>query len=202
MLQRCRSVTRLEALACLPLSHLYLYEPPEPLSLAPLNDLPTLRHLVFDFPAPEASVGDLAFAPQLTGLGFFKGAAAMRLSGIEALTELQWLTVNEDHQWLALRAAGVCSPLRTLQILDVSRVDIADLLPHQGLAHVYLGKVRQVDHIAALAELPELAHVEFSRSGPVDLTPLAALDGVTVRVHDCPDAVGVELFPRDRLTVG
>ncbi|MER6158013.1 NACHT domain-containing protein [Streptomyces sp. NPDC001868] len=201
MLQRCHSVT-LETVACLPLKNLYVYEPREPLSLAPLNDLPTLRHLVFDYPAPETSVGDLAFAPRLTGLGFFRGAATMKLSGIEALTALEWLTVNENHQWLDFLAAGSCSPLRTLQLLDVSRVDCADLLPHQRLTRVYLGKVRQVDRVAALAELPELTDVSFSRTGPIDLTPLAALDHLTVHLNDCPDVIGAELFPRDRLTVG
>jgi len=35
----------------------------------------------------------------------------------------------------------------------------------------------------------------------VDLTPLASLDHMTVRLYDCPDVLGADLFPPHRLTV-
>ncbi|MYX93258.1 hypothetical protein GT045_00090 [Streptomyces sp. SID486] len=93
------------------------------------------------------------------------------------------------------------SPLETLQILDVPRVDLAGVVPHQGLGSLHLTKAVEVEHIGALAELPALRSVEFARCGPLDLTPLAALDRVEVRLFDCERVAGAELFPRDRLII-
>ncbi|MFI7496924.1 NACHT domain-containing protein [Streptomyces sp. NPDC049687] len=200
-LNHLRFVTDLRPLAGLPLTHVYLYSPADGLSLAPLADLPDLRHLVFDFAAPETRLDQLTFAPKLTGLGFFLRACATRLTGLEALTSLAWLTVNAETQWREFLAAGTFSPLKTLQVLDVPRVDLADVVSHQGLSHVYLGNIPQVDHVAALADLPDLKLVEFSRCGPFDLTPLADLSHVDIRLFDCGQVLGTGLFPRDRLII-
>ncbi|MGW0531444.1 NACHT domain-containing protein [Streptomyces sp. NPDC003032] len=200
-LNRCPSVTDLRSLAALSLSHVYLYSPSIPLSLAPLDDLSTLRHLVFDFVPVEKSLDELPFAPRLSGLGFYRQAAHMRLSGLEALASLRWLTVNEDHQWRGFLAAGVFSPLSTLQILDVPQVDLSALAVHQGLTKVYVGHVHRTDGIAALAELPLLEEVTFGACGPLDLTPLAPLARVRVELYNCPQVSGLDLFPPERLSV-
>ncbi|MEU8954636.1 NACHT domain-containing protein [Streptomyces sp. NPDC048518] len=200
-LNRCPSITDLGPLAGLPLHQVHLYQPAVPLSLAPLADLPALRHLTFDFLPAEQSLADLPFLHRYTGIGFFQQAARMRLSGLEALTSLSWLTVNEDHQWRSFLAAGAFSPLETLQILDVPRVDLSALTVHRELAKVYVSKVPEVDGIAALAELPQLAEVTFGNCGPLDLRPLARLEGVRVKLYDCPQATGLDLFPPERLTV-
>ncbi|MFJ4949057.1 NACHT domain-containing protein [Streptomyces sp. NPDC088760] len=198
-LNQCPSVTDLRPLSGLPLTMIYLSGFDNGFSLAPLADLPELRRLSLDFLPAERSLDQLSFAPRLTGLGFFRQAAVTRLTGLADLTELTWLTVNEDHQYRAFLAAGVFSPLETLQVLDVPHVDLAELVPHQGLTAIYLGKAIQVDHIGALAELPRLTRVEFSRCGPLDLRPLAGLDGVRVQLYDCEHVLGAELFPRERL---
>jgi len=39
-----------------------------------------------------------------------------------------------------------------------------------------------VDNVAALAELPRLRKVHFSRCGSLDVTPLTTLDHLTVTV--------------------
>ncbi|MGJ5829089.1 NACHT domain-containing protein [Streptomyces ossamyceticus] len=200
-LDGCSSLTGLDSLGGLPLRSLHLYRPGRTLSLAPLGDMTDLRHLTYDFAAAETSLADLPFAAQLTGIGFFGGAAITRLSGLEALTSLSWLTVNEEHQWRSFLAAGVFSPLRVLQILDVPRIDLAELIRRQDLAEVHLGTVRGVDNLAALAELPALRLVRLLRCGPVDLAPLAATAHVRIKLRDCPEALGTGLFPPDRLTV-
>ncbi|QIJ61919.1 hypothetical protein [Streptomyces sp. JB150] len=133
--------------------------------------MPALRHLVFDFTPAEKSLAELPFATRLTGLGFFRAAAAMKLTGLEALRELEWLTVNEDHQWLDFLAAGAFAPLRTLQVLDVRYVDLARIVPHQDLEYLYVGKADRVGNVAALAELPLLRKVHFSRCGSLDAAP-------------------------------
>ncbi|MEV4862742.1 NACHT domain-containing protein [Streptomyces ossamyceticus] len=200
-LDDCSSLTDLHSLSGLPLSRLLLYRASGPLSLAPLVDLPNLRHLTFAFAAAETTLADLPFAPRLTGIGFFEQAAVTRLSGLEAMTSLRWLAVNEEHQWRDFLAAGVFSPLETLQVIDVPRLDLGDTLPHQGLVEILLSHVGQVDNLAALAELPALERLVLYRCGPVDLAPLASLHRLRVRILDCPPPFGTDLFPPDRLTV-
>ncbi|MFF8654556.1 NACHT domain-containing protein [Streptomyces huasconensis] len=200
-LNRCPSVTDLRPLAGLRLREVYLYSPSIPLSLAPLADLPELRHLVFDFAPVEKALDELSFAPRLTGLGFFQQASQMRLSGLEALTSLNWLTVSEDHQWRAFLAAGVFSSLTTLQILQIPHVDLSAIVVHRELTHLYVSQVQQADGIAALADLPLLESVQFGRCGPLDLTPLAALENVRVALYNCPQVTGLDLFPPDRLYI-
>ncbi|WUB48052.1 NACHT domain-containing protein [Streptomyces griseorubiginosus] len=200
-LNRCRAVTDLATLSGLPLNQLYIYEPLRELSLAPLSELPDLRQLIFDFAAVETSLNQLDFAPRLTGLGLLQDACAMNLAGLEALTSLEWLTVNTEQQWRTFLSAGTFCTLARLQILDVPHVDLAAVLPHQGLTSLFLTKAQQVDHLGALAELPALKYVGFSRCGPVDLTPLAPLNGVEVRLFDCDQVVGTSLFPSDRLLI-
>lgn len=198
---RCTSLTDLGPLAGLPLTKLFLYEPGDRLSLAPLSDLPDLRHLIVDFAPMETRLDEWAFAPRLTGVGFFRQSCVTNLDGLEALTSLTWLTVNEEHQWRSLVSAGAFAPLETLQILDVPRVDLADVLPHQTLTRIYLGPCPQVDNIAALTELPALETVELSRCGPIDLTPLARMPRLNVTLYNCDQVTGTDLFPPDRLKI-
>ncbi|MGA4851426.1 NACHT domain-containing protein [Streptomyces sp. G5(2025)] len=200
-LNRCPSVTDLRSLAGLPLRHVYVYSPSLPMSLAPLADLPELRHLVFDFMPVEKALHELPFAPRLTSFGCYRQASRMRLSGLEALTSLRWLTVNEDHQWRSFLAAGVFSPLSTLQILDVPRVDLSALVAHQELTTLHVGHARQVDALDALAGLPQLRGVDFGNCGPLDLTPLAALENIHVTLFNCPQVTGLDLFPPERLFI-
>lgn len=200
-LNRCPGVTDLSPLSGMPLTHVYLYDFTEGFSLAPLADLPDLRHLVFNFAAAETRLDELSFAPRLTGVRFFHRACATKLSGLDALTSLTSLTVNERHQWRDFLAAGVFSTLETLHILDVPHIDLADLVPHQGLAQVMLRKVEHVEHLAALAELPELSTVEFWGCGPLDLTSLAPLQHLDITLYDCFEVLGADLFPADRLHV-
>ncbi|MEU9448590.1 NACHT domain-containing protein [Streptomyces sp. NPDC048277] len=200
-LDNCRSVTDLGTLSGLRITNLHVYRPAEQLSLAPLADLPELCHLTFDFAALETSLAELSFAPRLRGLGFFRQGCITALTGIEAMTSLEWLTVNEEQQWRDFLSAGVFSPLKTIQILDVPRIDLTELLCHQGLTRVFLGKVAQADRIASLTELPYLELVRFSRCGPIDLTPLAPLHHLKIELYSCDQVQGTELFPADRLLI-
>ncbi|MFK0109610.1 NACHT domain-containing protein [Streptomyces sp. NPDC091217] len=197
----CKAVTDLRVLSGLPLTELHVYRPATKLSLAPLTELPDLRHLTFDFAATETSVGELGFAPRLTGIGFFLEAHNMELAGLESLTSLEWLSVNKEKQWRHFLSVGSFSPLKRLQIIGVPVVDLADVLCHQGLIEVYLSKTEQVNHISDLAELPALELVSFSHCGPIDLTPLAPLSHLKIDLYSCDQVRGTELFPPDRLTI-
>jgi len=197
----CASVTGLDSLAGFPLTHVYLYAPTAPFSLAPLAELPELELLSFNFRAPQTRLEELTFAPRLTGLGFFEQARGTRLAGVEGLTRLEWLTLTGERQWREFLAAGVFSPLRVVQLMDIPLVDFADLAPHQDLTTIYLSEVAEVAHLAALTELPYLKLIEFSECHHLDLTPLAPLPHIEVRLYSCKQPLGTDLFPTDRLTI-
>ncbi|HEY8978633.1 MAG TPA: NACHT domain-containing protein [Streptomyces sp.] len=197
----CASVTGLDSLAGFPLTHVYLYAPTAPFSLAPLAELPELELLSFNFRAPQTRLEELTFAPRLTGLGFFEQARGTRLAGVEGLTRLEWLTLTGERQWREFLAAGVFSPLRVVQLMDIPLVDFADLAPHQDLTTIYLSEVAEVAHLAALTELPYLKLIEFSECHHLDLTPLAPLPHIEVRLYSCKQPLGTGLFPTDRLTI-
>ncbi|MEW2387758.1 NACHT domain-containing protein [Streptomyces venezuelae] len=202
IVNRCRSLPDLRSMEGLPLRRLYLYSPSLPMSLAVLPELPALRHLSFDFAPVEASLEELPFAPRLEGLAFYRQAARMRLSGLDALTCLRWLTVNEEHQWRSFVAAGTFSPLSTLQIIDVPVVDLSALSMHRELTRVYVGHVPQVEGIAALAELPLLEEVAFGTAcGPLDLTPLAGVEQVNIELYNCSQVTGLDLFAPERVFI-
>ncbi|WP_416975297.1 NACHT domain-containing protein [Streptomyces sp. 4F14] len=197
----CTRVAGLNSLAGSPLTHVYLYTPVLPFSLAPLADLPELQHLAFDFRAPQTRLDQLSFAPRLTGLGLFEEASGTDLAGIEAMTRLEWLTLTGERQWLDFLARGVCSPLRSVQLMGVPLVDCADLTPHQDLTKIYLSGVKQVAGLAALAELPRLKLIEFSGCHHLDLTPLAPLAHLDIRLYRCKQPLGTGLIPPARLAV-
>ncbi|KND24125.1 NACHT domain-containing protein [Streptomyces acidiscabies] len=195
----CTRVADLNSLAGSPLTHVYLYTPLLPFSLAPLADLPELQHLTFDFQAPHARLDQLAFAPRLTGLGLFEGAGTTNLAGIEAMTRLEWLTLTGERQWRDFLARGVFSPLRSVQLMDVPLVDFAELTPYQDLTKIYLSGVKRVANLAALAELPRLKLVEFSGFHQLDVVPLAPLDHVDIHLYSCRGTIGTHLIPVSRL---
>ncbi|WP_409238805.1 NACHT domain-containing protein [Streptomyces sp. PA5.6] len=197
----CRSLPDLRSLEGLPLRQLHLYSPATPMSLAALPELPAFKHLTFDFAPMETSLSELPFAPLLEGLGFYRQAARMRLSGLDALTSLHWLTVNEEHQWRSFVAAGAFSPLSTLHILDVPDVDLSALATHEHLRRVYVGHVPRIEGIGALAELPLLEEVAFGTCGPLDLTPLADAEQVKVELYNCSQVAGLDLFAPDRVLI-
>ncbi|WP_367647120.1 NACHT domain-containing NTPase [Streptomyces sp. NRRL S-31] len=200
-IDHCPSVSDLRPLSGLPLTRIYLTGFPDGFSLAPLADLPELRHLAFNFPAAESSLAELPFAPRLTSVAFFHRACGMRLTELEALGSLTWLTLNEERQWRDFLSAGVFSPLESLSILDVPHLDLEDLVPHQNLNSIYLRKITQMEHIAALEECPKLRSVTFSECGPLDLTPLASLDDVEIELYSCEQVIGTDLFSRERLII-
>ncbi|MGJ5896533.1 NACHT domain-containing protein [Streptomyces niveiscabiei] len=195
----CTRVAGLTSLAGSPLTHVYLYTPLLPFSLAPLADLPELQHLAFDFRAPQTRLDQLAFAPRLTGLGLFEEASTMDLAGIEAMARLEWLTLTGERQWRDFLARGVFSPLRSVQLMDVPLVDFAELTPYQDLTKIYLSGVRQVANLAALAELPRLTFIEFSGCHHLDLTPLAPLSHLDIRLHRSKQTLGTDLISPPRL---
>ncbi|MEU9995056.1 NACHT domain-containing protein [Streptomyces sp. NPDC050848] len=182
-INRCRSVADLRSLGGLPLDSLHVYRPAEGTPLAPLMDLPRLRHLTFDHQPAEQAVGDLPFGPALTGLGLFQGASTLRLDGIEEWPELSWLSVSGAEQWRQLTRTRLRSSLRTLQILDVDGLDLAEVVAHRELVELFIGRCPGVRGIAALRELPGLELLRISHSGSVDTAPLTEREGLRVEVR-------------------
>ncbi|MBT2524856.1 NACHT domain-containing protein [Streptomyces sp. ISL-99] len=200
-IDECPSVTDLGPLRRLPLQQLFLYRLADGLSLASVAELPELNALVLSYFLPGvASVGDIPARPGLRSLGLFGEAAAIRLDGLERWPGLESLTIAGDMQSRQLAAKSCPFRLTTLQMVDQASLDLGTVVRHQELTRLHLGKCRLVSGLEALRDLPHLAHLSLSDcEGPIDLTPLADLENLTIHTYLNTPVHGAALFPPERL---
>ncbi|MGW0559261.1 NACHT domain-containing protein [Streptomyces sp. NPDC003016] len=198
----CQSVTDLGPLRHLPLHQLYLARLTEGLSLAPLAGLPALRTLGLSFFVPGAtSVGDIPAGPSLRSLSLLGEARAIRLDGLERWPGLERLSIAGDMQAGQLAEHSHPFRLTLLQIVDQGFLDLGTVVRHQELTTLHLAGCRFVSGLEALRDLPHLRHLSLSDcAGPVDLTPLADLENLTIHTYLNTTVHGGALFPPERLT--
>ncbi|MBT2490060.1 NACHT domain-containing protein [Streptomyces sp. ISL-96] len=196
----CPSVRALGPLPGLPLRQLYLYRLAEGLSLAPLAELPELRVLGLDFPPQEARVGDIPAGAGLTHLYLLGESRVLRLDGLERWPALRDLTIVGDEQAGQLARQRHSSQLTGLSLREQSALDLSTVVRHQELRELLLGTCELVSGLEPLRDLPHLTRLRLSDcGGPLDLTPLADLEQLTVHTYLGTTVRGTTLFPRGRL---
>ncbi len=200
-IDECPSVTELGPLRRLPLKELFLYRLTEELSLAPLAELPALNTLGLSFSVREAAtVGDIPAGPGLRGLSLLGEAHVVRLDGLERWPALDTLTIAGDMQARQLAQQSAQLRLTLLQMVDQSALDLGPVVHHQELTRLHLGRCRLVSGLEPLRELPHLRYLSLSDcGGPVDLTPLAGLENLTIHTYLKTTVRGAALFPPERL---
>ncbi|WP_078607299.1 NACHT domain-containing protein [Streptomyces flavidovirens] len=200
-IDECPSVTDLGPLRLLPLKHLFLYRLAEGLSLAPLAELPALVNLGLAFFVPGVvSVGDIPARPALRSLSLLGVASVIRLDGLERWAELETLTLAGDMQARQLAQQSWPFRLTYLQIVDQASLDLGTVVAHQELTRLHLGRCQLISGVEALRELPHLRHLRLSDcGGPIDLTPLADLENLTIHTYLNTTVHGTALFPPERL---
>ncbi|MEV0990449.1 NACHT domain-containing protein [Streptomyces sp. NPDC049949] len=195
----CR-IAALEGIRGLRLETLYLYRVPGGLDLSPIADLPALAHLGLDFDPAVDSISDLPVPRPLRALGLYKGARRMSLAGLDAWHDLAWLTISGDGQAAELERLAPPPRLRTLQVLDHSALDLRSLVRHQGLAELFLSTCVLTTGLDPLRDLPELTLLSLHQCGPsIDISPLADLQDLEIRLSGSARIVGSELFGPGRL---
>ncbi|MDG4834589.1 NACHT domain-containing protein [Solwaraspora sp. WMMD1047] len=206
-------VTDLGPVASTSLEALFIREaPPEapPLSVAPLTNLGSLRHLDIHYP-----VTDLHTLPALTSLALAGLGTAARLDELRHLGGLEWVHLVGLPDLLDLRPldwldapehliligcpaladleglAGWADSLRHLTFSDCGALDLSALAPLRGLMELHLLGDADLD-LARLPELPSLSSLTLSHHSP-DLSRLHRLSAL-VRL-DLFDARSVDLTP-------
>ncbi|MFI6149430.1 NACHT domain-containing protein [Streptomyces sp. NPDC051109] len=195
-------IAGLEGIRGLRLETLYLYRVADDLDLAPITDLPVLTHLGLDFDPPVDSVSDLPVSGPLTALGLYKGARRMSLEGLGAWQDLAWLTISGDGQAAELERLAPPPALRTLQILDHSALDLRAVVRHQGLVELFLSTSILTSGLDPLRDLPRLTLLSLHQCGPsIDISPLADLQELEIRLSGGARILGRELFSPERLRI-
>ncbi|MFD6288735.1 NACHT domain-containing protein [Streptomyces sp. NPDC060205] len=196
----CPRIRDLEPLRGLDLRGLYLHGLAQGMSLAPIAELPALEHLTLGFPAGIERAGDIPAGPGLAGLVFTRATRDISLDGLERWPGLTWLVIAGDEQGQQLTRLPHPSQLQELYVEDHQSLDLAALGNHQQLISLWLRDSNLTSGLAPLTELPHLTTLRLSNcSGPIDLTPLAAMEHLVVHTHGTPTLLGTDHFPPERL---
>ncbi|MEU5190727.1 NACHT domain-containing protein [Streptomyces klenkii] len=201
----CPAVQDLSPLTETALSDLTLRNLGRSLSLAPLSGHSALHHLVLHWPYARTVEG-IPAGPQLTALGLHYEARATSLAGLDKWPGLTWLSITGGPQAAELDRQATPPPLTSLQLRDHPALDPRTLVHHQKLRTLSLAFCDLNGDLAPLTELPELSSLLMTKcaSGegkPIDLSPLAPLEQLTVIVGMDTPVKGVELFSPERLDI-
>ncbi|WP_405425710.1 NACHT domain-containing protein [Streptomyces erythrochromogenes] len=198
-LYECPRIRDLAALSGLPLRSLSLSRIASGVSLAPLSTLHSLTGFTLDFKADITKLSDLPLPSALRSLALFKGARHVALDGLDRWPDLEALTISGERQARQLAAQ---QSVPTLELLQLNGMVVSPpmLVRHQELTDLTLLKCTLGSGLEPVLELPHLTRLVVSFSGgPVDLSPLAAKDGLIVEVYGPNHLLGTELFPPERL---
>ncbi|MEU9205510.1 NACHT domain-containing protein [Streptomyces sp. NPDC048332] len=204
---QCPEIRDLSPLYDLSLNWLSLVQLHPGLSAGQLEPL-TANTMVLGHRFAVGCVGELPLHTRLTSLFLIGQASDMSLEGIERWTELVELRLETPAQLRYMSAASSRSRLRSLTLDYLDDLDPAVLSGFSSLRRLALFRCRlsgQLEPLKELTELTELSlHPRSMRTADdvdsvLDLTPLAALDRLTITIGRDTRTVGDELFPPGRL---
>ncbi|MEV4505739.1 NACHT domain-containing protein [Streptomyces klenkii] len=199
----CPAVNDLSPLAATRVGRLHLDRLEEGLSLEPLSLHTALRHLHLSCRL-VGTTGEIPVGPQLVGLTLSGNAHEITLDSLDRWPELARLTITGDAQGAGLARQTNPPPLTTLQLWEQHALDPQMLVRHRKVRELKLLSCVLSGSLAPLSEMPDLTSLRLtactSAGGePVDLTPLAPLERLTIAVRASTPVRGAELFPADRL---
>ncbi|MFC7306708.1 NACHT domain-containing protein [Streptomyces monticola] len=183
-LSNCPELRDLSPLAGPSLNSLSLLELHHDLDLEPLRDMPDLHTLILAYPVLMEGITELPVGDQLRTLNLHRQTRYLDLAGIDRWPRLRTLTVAGMTQLKQLaEMAWPLSELIHLGLHELEHLDLALLHGIPQLASLLLWRCELPNGLGALRELPNLRHLELAQcTGPVDLTPLDEMEGLTVRV--------------------
>ncbi|MDT0432073.1 MULTISPECIES: NACHT domain-containing protein [Streptomyces] len=201
-LSLCPQVRDLSPLAELPLTRVSLIRlhPDTPRDhLAPLT---RIRELTLGHDFGAGSIGELPLDCPLGTLFLSENVDALSLEGVERWTGLTTLSVQSLRH---LHDVSRTPFFRGLDRLDLHRLDLPDLGALDDLTSLTTLIMRgcSITHgLAPLGDLPSLAHVGVYSSPeepPLDLSPLAGLDTLTIALGPGTRVTGTELIPPENI---
>ncbi|NGN64208.1 NACHT domain-containing protein [Streptomyces sp. A7024] len=200
-LQNLEEIESLEPLRGSSLEALYLYGLRRDLDLSPLADLPELTSFCIDTPVPGDSLDGLPLNPGLTQLGLYEQAGNADLSGVDRWPGLTTMTLSGPHQYDQIRLLSRLPELKWLNLREQETPDLRALTPCQHLETLIAIDVQEVLYLEALRDMPNLTFVSLGGPTPLDLSPLADLDHLTISVGRKTPFTGADRIPRERFTL-
>ncbi|MFJ6807104.1 NACHT domain-containing protein [Streptomyces anulatus] len=199
-LSHCAKVRDIGPLARPGLEWLSLIELHMDLDPAPLRDMPDLRHLTLGHPFLMESLAELPVCERVSALSLLPQTRYLRLEGLSRWPSLERLTLYGNTH---LRQLGdELSPRGPthLQLVRLSEPDLRLLAPLGRLRDLSLGQCDPAAGLAPLTDLPSLTTLRLYGTGePIDLTPLAGAENLTIHLTHDTHVTGAELFPPERL---
>ncbi|TRV74541.1 NACHT domain-containing protein [Streptomyces sp. 130] len=205
-LSKCPGVRDLSPLHALPLTWLSLVDLHPDLPVGQLEPFTGLSTVILGHRFPVDSLGELPLSRHLTSLTVVAGAREMSLEGIEQWTTLEHIRIDCRPRLRDLHECAVFRRLRRITLENLDDLDLAVLGGASSLVTLDLYRCRLLRGLEPLAELPGLKALSLYSwpkhlgvSHAYDLTPLAALDGLTISLGADTPTTGEEHFPPDRI---
>ncbi|MER6199452.1 NACHT domain-containing protein [Streptomyces sp. NPDC001586] len=198
-LSNCTGLTDLGPLADLGLMRLFTFGSRRA-SLGVLERLRNLVSLGLSSLDGRRCVGDLPGSAPLTALSLFEGTEEASLDGLERWPDLEFLSLTGDRQAHQLRDMKQVPDVTSFQMIHRGDLDPGEVLRFPRLQVLFLSDCRLTAGVDALQELTGLRTLSFSFCGTVDLSPLATLPELTVRVFGGTEVLGAGVFPPGRIT--
>ncbi|MGW3091744.1 NACHT domain-containing protein [Streptomyces sp. NPDC001108] len=201
-LSLCPGVRDLSPLSDLPLILLSLTELHPDLPKEHLEPLTGLHGLTLNHRFPVGSLSELPLGSHLTTLALGHQVSNLSLEGIEHYTELRALGLQDLRHVRYMHRNPFFQRLAWLGLSTIAVPSLSTLAGLTGLRKLVLTHCLLPQGLGHLRELPALTdltlHTDWN-DGPVDLTPLADLDGLTIHLGGETVAIGTDRFPPERI---
>ncbi|MER5553863.1 NACHT domain-containing protein [Streptomyces sp. NPDC002793] len=201
-LSMCPDVRDLSPLSELPLTWLSLVQLHPDVPSHQLEQLTDIRYLNLGHRFPVDSIGELALSPHLSSLTLSRETGDMSLEGLERWPGLEELGLYDRRHLPQVTNSPLLHNLNRLVLGWQVLPDLGALAGYAGLRTLILNRCRLPTGLAPLRELEALTHLYLygqPDDDPLDLAPLAGLEGLTVHIGFGTRSTGVELFPPERI---
>ncbi|WP_198943997.1 NACHT domain-containing protein [Streptomyces sp. CB03234] len=204
-LSRCSSVRDLAPLTGPALERLSLFEVHPGASLEPLREMTSLTFLHLAHWVLVESVAELPVGHQLTGLSLQRQARYVSLEGIERWPSLTSLALSGATQLRQLSQSPARSRLTSLTLNELAPFDLELLGECSQLEMLFLWRCELPSDLAPLRDLPALTRLSLwqceSGGSPIDLSPFAGREELTITLSDDMPFTGGELLDPSRIVV-
>ncbi|MFI8100110.1 NACHT domain-containing protein [Streptomyces sp. NPDC086023] len=168
------------------------------LDLSPLAGMSALAALTLGTASGAERLSQVPAPRSLTGLGLTR--PGYRLDSFEPWPELARLTIEGPVYLTELAGLPPLARLRTLLLFRQPDLDAGLLLGQPQLTELFLGNSCSPRGLAALGELPGLERLVLTGPGSRhNLSPLAALDRLTIEVDANVHIEGIDRIPPERI---
>ncbi|GHG46329.1 NACHT domain-containing protein [Streptomyces griseocarneus] len=205
-LSRCSEITDLSPLDGLPLTDLLVWDT-RPHDLRRVSELPQLEVLNIDLPVHRSHTSSLPVMPRLRELYVWQRNASRSLTGLDAFSALEFLSLHapafpeEEREDL--------TNLPKLTHLRLVEQDMSRLFKNPRLPQVRTLSLSNPTSPVGLTPVEEVfpnllsLRIYSTAASPVsvDLTPLAGLGLLDIHVSEAQKVLGLDLFPPGTVTV-